>query len=172
MYERGPIIIQIIPNVTQWIMLFITCSYTFKPLDDTADKVIFIKTDPGQSEAGLFTLLTLFLSASEEEEVWTESIFTVVDQQGEFVESQRAVGRHAEEGEELTGACEGQPETQGGTGSEVEGPVSGGTRLKPVSIYSHLQNNRLPWILVSYPEDSYDTTSTSRKQCDATSQLQ
>lgn len=41
-------------------MLFITCSYTFKPLDDTADKVIFIKTDPGQSEAGLFTLLTRF----------------------------------------------------------------------------------------------------------------
>lgn len=60
MYECGPIIIQIIPNVTQWIMLFITCSYTFKPLDDTADKVIFIKTDPGQSEAGLFTLSTRF----------------------------------------------------------------------------------------------------------------
>lgn len=88
------------------------------------------------------------------------------------MESQRAVGRHAEEGEELTGACEGQPETQGGTASEVEGPVSGGTRLKPVSIYSQLQNNRLPRILVSYPEDSHDTTSTSRKQCDASSQLQ
>lgn len=53
------------------------------------------------------------------------------------MESQRAVGRHAEEGEELTGACEGQPETQGGTASEVEGRASGGTRLKPVSIYNH-----------------------------------
>lgn len=36
-----------------------------------------------------------------------ERIFTIVDQQGEFVESQRAVRRHAEEGEELTRACGG-----------------------------------------------------------------
>lgn len=34
-----------------------------------------------------------------------EGIFTIVDQQGEFVKSQRAVRRHAEEGEELTRAC-------------------------------------------------------------------
>lgn len=34
-----------------------------------------------------------------------KDVFTVVDQQGEFVESQGAVRRHAEEGEELAGAC-------------------------------------------------------------------
>lgn len=40
-------------------------------------------------------------------------IFTVVDQQGEFMESQRAVGRHTEEGEELPGAWRTRRDTGG-----------------------------------------------------------
>ena len=34
--------------------------------------------------------------------MWCQCLFTVVHQQGELVQSQWAVGRHAEEGEELT----------------------------------------------------------------------
>lgn len=40
-------------------------------------------------------------------------IFTVVDQQGEFMESEGAVGRHTEEGEELTGTCVGRGDAEG-----------------------------------------------------------
>lgn len=59
-----------------------------------------------------------FLSAREEGDVCTEVIFTVVHQQGEFMESQRAVGRHTEEGEELTGAWRTRGDT-GGAGDPM-----------------------------------------------------
>lgn len=42
-------------------------------------------------------------------------LFTVVHQEGELMKSQRAVGRHTEEGEELTGAWK----TKGDTGEQV-----------------------------------------------------
>lgn len=57
--------------------------------------------------------LLLLSSVREEEEVCMEVIFTVVDQQGEFMESQRAVGRHTEEREELTGAWKTRRDTWG-----------------------------------------------------------
>lgn len=40
-------------------------------------------------------------------------LFTVVHQQGELMKSQRAVGRHTEEGEELTGAWKTKGDTGG-----------------------------------------------------------
>lgn len=49
-------------------------------------------------------ILLLLLSSFRGEGSCEEFIFTVVDQQGEFMESQRAVGRHTQEREELTGA--------------------------------------------------------------------
>lgn len=48
---------------------------------------------------------SLLSAASEEADVCKERTFTVVDQQGEFVQSQGAVGRDAEQREELPGAC-------------------------------------------------------------------
>lgn len=62
--------------------------YTFTPPDGSIDK------------CSLHTRYS-FLSA----DVCKERTFTVVDQQGEFVQSQGAVGRDAEQREELPGAC-------------------------------------------------------------------
>lgn len=67
--------------------------YTFTPPDGSIDK------------CSLHTRYSLLSAASEEADVCKERTFTVVDQQGEFVQSQGAVGRDAEQREELPGAC-------------------------------------------------------------------
>lgn len=68
-------------------------------------KLLHIHTTRWQHRQMQPSRYSLLSAASEEADVCKERTFTVVDQQGEFVQSQGAVGRDAEQREELPGAC-------------------------------------------------------------------